>query len=496
MSANSAPQAVVKISHLSKRFGATQALNDVSLDIRSNEVLALLGANGAGKSTIIKILAGIYTADSGTITAANNRSLDDVRFAFIHQDLGLVEWMSVAESVALGSTYPMKNGVISWSGVRAMAEEALKNVAPHISVNAQINSLNRADRSLVAIARALYNKSDVLVLDEPTASLHASDCEDLFQVLRKLRDEGVAIVYVSHRLDEIFKVSDRVVVLRDGILREDGPIADFTPQSLVRSIVGKETLRFNLGEITRGKKVLDVQSVSNQRVTNASFELFEGEVLGLIGLNGAGQRELGRMIAGVMPMESGAINIDGENIRDSIGDAVNKGISLITSSRAEEGLCMELTVRENIFPNLKARGSKPWNPIRKAREKVSARQINEKFNVKPRTTELAIATLSGGNQQKVILGRWLSMPRKVIILEEPTAGVDVGAKTDIYSLIEEATKQKLAVLLVSTDFEEVALMAHRALVFSEGEIVKELQRSEITVENLVTYASRANVGAH
>ena len=496
MSAENTPKTVVDISHVSKRFGATQALNDVSLEIRSGEVLALLGANGAGKSTIIKILAGIYTADTGTITSAHGGSLDDIRFAFIHQDLGLVEWMTVAESIALGSEYQMKNGVISWSGVRKMAEAALASVAPHISVTAQINSLNRADRSLVAIARALYNKSDVLVLDEPTASLHASDCEHLFQVLRNLRDEGVAIVYVSHRLDEIFKVSDRVVVLRDGVLREDGPIASFTPQSLVRAIVGKETNRFDLGAVNKGKKVLDVKSVVSSRVTGASLELFEGEVLGLIGLNGAGQRELGRMIAGVLPKESGSIVIDGEDIHASVGDAVSKGISLITSSRAEEGLCMELTVRENLFPNLRARGSKPWAFIRKSRERVSAREINEKFNVKPRQTELAIATLSGGNQQKVILGRWLSMPRKVIILEEPTAGVDVGAKTDIYTLIQEATQKNLSILLVSTDFEEVALMAHRALVFSEGEIVKELQRSEITVENLVTYASRANVGAH
>ena len=490
------PKTVVNISHVSKRFGATQALSDVSLEIRSGEVLALLGANGAGKSTIIKILAGIYTADTGTITNAQGAPIDDVRFAFIHQDLGLVEWMTVAESVALGSEYPMKNGVISWSGVRKMAEDALANVAPHISVTAQINSLNRADRSLVAIARALYNKSDVLVLDEPTASLHASDCEQLFEVLRNLRDEGVAIVYVSHRLDEIFKVSDRVIVMRDGILREDGSIDSFTPQSLVRAIVGKESERFNLGNISRGKKILTVDGVSSTRVTDASLELFEGEVLGLIGLNGAGQRELGRMIAGVLPKESGAISIDGENVNPSIRDSVSKGISLITSSRAEEGLFMELTVRENTFPNLRARGAKPFSLIRKATEKIKSFDVNEKFNVKPRATELAIATLSGGNQQKVILGRWLSMPRKVIILEEPTAGVDVGAKTDIYKLIEEATTQKLAILLVSTDFEEVALMAHRALVFSEGEIVKELQRSEITVENLVTYASRANVGAH
>ena len=491
-----AQETVVSISHVSKRFGATQALNDLTLDIRAGEVLALLGANGAGKSTIIKILAGIYSADSGTITSATGGAIDDVRFAFIHQDLGLVEWMTVAESVALGARYPMKNGVISWSGVREMAKEALKNVAPHISVTAQINTLNRADRSLVAIARALYNQSDVLVLDEPTASLHSSDCEHLFEVLRGLRDQGVAIVYVSHRLDEIFKVSDRVAVLRDGVLREDGAIASFSPASLVRAIVGKESVRFDLGEISQGRSVLKVQNVSSTRVSNASLELFEGEVLGLIGLNGAGQRELGRMIAGVLPKESGSISIDGVEIKAAIGDAVSKGISLITSSRAEEGLCMELTVRENLFPNLKARGSNPWQVIRKNLEKAAAREINEKFNVKPRQTELAIATLSGGNQQKVILGRWLSMDRKVIVLEEPTAGVDVGAKTDIYSLIQDATRNKVAILLVSTDFEEVALMAHRAIVFSEGEIVAELQRSEITVENLVTYASRANVGAH
>ncbi len=212
---------IIHIKELSKRFGATQALSEVTFDINSGEVLALLGANGAGKSTVIKILAGIYSQDAGAITAVNNAAIESVRFAFIHQDLGLVEWMSVGESIALGSDYPKRVGLINWSGVRSMAEDALRNVAPHIDTNQAISSLSRADRSLVAIARALYAKSDVLVLDEPTASLHASDCENLFRVLRGLRDQGVAVVYVSHRLDEIFKVSDRVVVLRDGKLVED-----------------------------------------------------------------------------------------------------------------------------------------------------------------------------------------------------------------------------------------------------------------------------------
>ena len=484
---------MISIRNLSKRFGATQALSDVSLDINSGEVLALLGANGAGKSTIIKILAKIYTADSGKITGPNNSNIDDVKFAFIHQDLGLVEWMSVGESVALGSEYPRKAGLITWAGVREMAVEALKNVAPHIDVNESISNLSRADRSLVAIARALFAQSDVLVLDEPTASLPAEDCEQLFQVLRNLRNQGVAIVYVSHRLDEIFKVSDRVTVLRDGKVVEDGAIHSFDPGSLVRAIVGRETAQFDLGDVSKGIPLLKVSRLAGDNVKQASFEVHEGEVLGLIGLNGAGQREVGRMVAGAMPHYQGSIELNGKKVKGSIATSVLRGISLITSSRAEEGLAMGLTVRENIFPNLRVRGLRAFSWVRTGREITGAEELTERFNVKPRATELAIATLSGGNQQKVILSRWLSIARSLIVLEEPTAGVDVGAKGDIYRLIHESTQNNLSILLVSTDFEEVALMAHRALVFADGEIVAELQRHEITVQNLVTYASRANV---
>ena len=484
---------MIEIKALSKRFGATQALNEVSFNINSGEVLALLGANGAGKSTVIKILAGIYTQDSGTITAANGDDINSVRFAFIHQDLGLVEWMSVGESIALGSTYPRKAGLINWSGVRKMAEDALRNVAPHIDTNQTISTLSRADRSLVAIARALYAQSDVLILDEPTASLHASDCENLFKVLRGLRDQGVAIVYVSHRLDEIFKVSDRVVVLRDGKLVEDGSIETFTPESLVRDIVGRRIETFQLGDATYGNEVLNISELAGENLRTATFTLREGEVLGLIGLNGAGQREAGRMIAGAMPHRAGEITLNGEVIKGGVSKVVRKGISLITSSRAEEGLALQLSIRENKFPNLPARGHKSFSFLNPRKEHAAAAELTSRFNIKTPGEEVAVATLSGGNQQKVILSRWLSMPRSVIVLEEPTAGVDVGAKGDIYTLIHEATEQRLAILLVSTDFEEVALMAHRALVFADGEIVAELNRSELTVENLVTYASRANV---
>lgn len=489
------PKPIVAIENLSKRFGATQALDNVSFKINSSEVLALLGANGAGKSTIIKILAGIYTANSGTITGADGRALSDLKFAFIHQDLGLVEWMSVAESIALGSIYPRKFGLIDWRGVRTRAEEALAKVAPHINPKETIKNLSRADRSLVAIARALYGDSDVLVLDEPTASLHSSDCDNLFKVLRTLQSHGCAIIYVSHRLDEIFQVADRVVVMRDGKLVEDGAITSFTPDSLVRAIVGGENRKFELGDFNHGAPTLNVTKLSGPNVREANFELHKGEVLGLIGLNGAGQREVGRMIAGALAKYSGQVALLEKALTGNTESVVRNGISLITSSRLEEGLFADISVRENMFPNLPARGAKSWNFISAKKERIETFKYDEEFNVKPRTSELAIATLSGGNQQKVILARWLSMQRSVIVLEEPTAGVDVGAKTEIYQLIKSATAAGLSILLVSTDFEEVSLMAHRALVFSEGSIVKELLRADINIENLVTYASRANVKA-
>lgn len=457
--------------------------------------MALLGANGAGKSTLIKIMAQIYSADSGSIVSGSGGDLSTISFAFIHQDLGLVEWMTVGESIALGSAYPRVRGLISWSEVRKQATDALKNVAPHINVDESIANLSRADRSLVAIARSLFSNADVLVLDEPTASLPASECEHLFQVLRGLRDQGVAIIYVSHRLDEIFKVADRIVLLRDGKLVEDGDISSFTPQSLVKGIVGGETKKFLLDSMHKGEEILKVEKLSGIGVKSATFTLHEGEVLGLIGLNGAGQREVGRMIAGALPKFSGNIQLKGKNLSNKLTQVVRSGISLVTSSRAEEGLAMQLTVRENIFPNLEVRGFKFFKMINPRSEKKSSESIARKFNVRPRNTEITVATLSGGNQQKVILGRWLSMSRSVIVLEEPTAGVDVGAKSDIYNLIDQSTKDDLAVLLVSTDFEEVSLMAHRALVFSGGEVVAELNRDQLSVENLVTYASRANVSA-
>jgi ribose transport system ATP-binding protein len=484
-------QAVVEIRDVSKRFGSTQALDHVTMAIRAGEVLAFLGANGAGKSTLIKILAGVYALDSGSITGVDGSSLDSVKFSFIHQDLGLVGWMTVAESVAQGTSYPRPRGLISWRQVRTQARSALASVAPHIEVDARIDSLSRADQSLVAIARALAAKSDVLVLDEPTASLQADDCEHLINVVRDLSSTGVAVVYVSHRLDEVFKVADRIVVLRDGRMVEDGPLADFTPQSLVTSIVGRTTEAHLRGSGTKGAPLLNVRRIDAENVDCVSFDLHKGEILALIGLNGAGQREVGRAIAGDLPLFDGEILIDGAKAPGNVPHAVAAGICLITSSRAEEGLALDLSVRENITPNPSARDRRAWQMIRPSRERSQAASITSDYHVNPPFTESPVATLSGGNQQKVIIGRWFSTSARLIVLEEPTAGVDFGAKQDIYAAMEEAANRGVGLLLVSSDFEEVALISDRALVFSDGRIVKELQRAEISVEALVGYASRA-----
>jgi ribose transport system ATP-binding protein len=487
----SPPRVSVSIRNVSKRFGSTQALSNVSMEITGGEVLGFLGANGAGKSTMIKILAGIYDLDSGSIQGPSGEDFHELNFSFIHQDLGLVAWMTVAESIALGATYPRKRGLISWKSVRSQALEALADIAPHIDVNSEVGLLSRADQSLVAIARALHLHSDVLVLDEPTASLHSDDCDHLIQVVRKLASQGVAVLYVSHRLDEVFKVADQVLVLRDGEVVSAGPVNGYTPELLVEEIVGKSTAAHVRHRGQRNEPVIQVSNAVAPNLLNVSFELGQGEVLALVGLNGAGQREMGRILSGDLPTDSGTFLMKGKPLPSSVHQCVSSGIALLTSSRAEEGLALDMNVRENISPNLRAQGSKQWKLLSPRKEKVQARNVMSKYKVKPSTTENPVATLSGGNQQKVIIGRWLDSPARVIILEEPTAGVDFGSKQDIYAAMDGAVKEGRSLLLVSSDFEEVALVADRALVFSEGRIVAELEGQDLSVNTLVAYASGA-----
>lgn len=492
-----APPPLVRIRGLSKRFGATQALDNVDIDVHPGSILALLGQNGAGKSTVIKVLAGVYTPDSGEIEVCGE-PFDSAeargRIAFIHQDLGLVPGLSAAENVALGAGYPKRNRLINWKECRRLAQRALEIVGSDIDPRTRVAELSRTDRSMLAIARALVVDAQVLVLDEPTASLPADETGVLFAVLRRLQANGMGMVYVSHRLDEVFAISDRVTIMRDGKVVADGLMADTNPDEVIMKIVGRKPVPPPPPvPPSTDRAVLEVNGLIGERVGPMSLSVKAHEVLGLVGLSGAGHVEFGRTILGALPHYGGSMTLEGEPYRPKgVPHAVSRGLGFVTSNRAEEGLGMDLTVTENFLPNPAMRGASNFTLRSNRAEEELARELVEEYGVRPTDPTLPVGGLSGGNQQKVILGRWLSTDAKVLILEEPTAGVDVGAKHEIYTLLDGALARGLAVILISTDFEEVAQVSHRVAVFKDGVIVREIPRSELSVAALVRDASGAS----
>lgn len=496
MGFNPPAKPLIQIEKLSKRFGVNAALQDIDLTLEAGSIHALLGQNGAGKSTLIKILSGLYSPTSGRITVDGHplgTPEAAAKMAFIHQDLGLVDSMTIAENIALGTGFGRKGGFISWRQVRDDAAKALRTVASHLEPDRYVSELSRADKSLVAIARALASDASVIVLDEPTASLPAADSRRLFDVLEKLRSKGHGLLYVSHRLDEVFAISDTVTVLRDGRLIHTGPIARKSPRELVVDIVGHKPVNYTSGgRVQKDVRRLEVHGLATAQTRPVTFSVHAGEVVGMVGLTGAGHMELGRALAGAYRIAAGTVLLDSQNYRPRIpADAVDAGIGFVTSNRMEEGCAPELTLRENFLPNPGIRSKNPFIWTSPKDERKLAGELVARYGVRPPLTEVAIATLSGGNQQKIMIGRWLSTRRKLIILEEPTAGVDVGAKADIYNLLEESLADGLAVLLISTDFEEVANVCHRALVFVQGNVTAELSGADLSIANLTSAASGA-----
>ncbi|MFF9773891.1 sugar ABC transporter ATP-binding protein [Streptomyces sp. NPDC013978] len=501
----SAAEPLVRVRGLTKRFGGTLALAGVDLDVHAGSVLALLGPNGAGKSTLIKILAGVHHADSGSITVDGHplgSHAASPRMSFIHQDLGLVEWMTVAENIALSTGYARRAGLISWRRTRDRCTEALALVGGTVDPDAPVARLAPAERSLVAIARALATRAALIVLDEPTARLPAADCARLFRVLRALRDRAHGILYVSHRLDEVYEVADTFAVLRDGRLVSQGSTAGHSPLRLVRDITGEEppAPRPTRPPSTPAEPptpaepaapaVLALDRVRTASAGPVDLELRAGEALGLVGLSGAGQTDLGRALAGARPLLGGRVLLDGAPYRPrTVTDAVAHGVALVPGDRQREGCLPELTVRENLLANPRAGDGPTPRWIAPRRERAVAAALTERFSVRPRDSEAAIATLSGGNQQKVLIGRWLRTGLRLLILEEPTASVDVGAKAAIHRLLDEARAEGLAVLLISTDFEEVTGVCGRALVFVGGAVTAELSGPALTVAGLTRAAS-------
>ncbi len=492
----------LKFEGIRKRFGGTEALKGVSFAVRSGEVVALLGENGAGKSTLIKILGGIHRADTGGILLNGKPYLHETKrkagakrpVAFVHQDLGLIEWMTVAENVAIANSYPKRGGrawgPIDWQGADALAAKALGGIGAGIDPQARVSSLSRTEKSLVAIARVLVTPCDFLVLDEPTASLPADEVETLFAAIRRMQAAGVGLIYVSHRLDEVFRIAGRVVVLRDGALAGEQLVSETTPDDLIGLIVGSGALKlYEKPAPASGRGMIEVRRLETETAGPVDFTIATGEVLGLAGLRGAGQEEVGRALFGALPHRGDAV-IDGHAADlASTRTALAARIGLVARDRVSESVAPTLSIRENLFLNPGASGRALFSVLSRGTEAERARGIGAAVGLRPNEPSAPIESLSGGNQQKVVVGRWLATGRRLLILEDPTAGVDVGAKAEIYRLIEAAVGAGLAVVVVSTDFEEVATLCHRALVFNRGAIVAEIDGAALTTEAVIAAAS-------
>ena len=485
---------ILALRSVSKRFGGTDALRNVSLELRRGEVLALLGENGAGKSTLIKILAGVYRADAGEILY-KGKSVGAppqcLPIAFIHQDLGLIDWMTVSENICLSLGYPRRLGLVNFAAARVRAVAALEQIGADIDPDVRVESLSRAEKSLVAISRALASEAEVVVLDEPTASLPGNEVRRLFEVIDRLRATGVAMIYVSHRIDEVFQISDRIVVLRDGQVVGERRTSDATAREVVLLIVGREP-----GQVFRrpvnagGAARLTLNALRFDNVGPVDCHFRTGEVVGLFGLRGAGHEQIGRALFGLVPVLSGSIVLDEQTIAPATpGAAMAKGIELIWGDRVNGSIVPMLSVQENMFLNPTFAGRGELSYVSPKQEFKAARALGETVSLRPNQPDFPIEALSGGNQQKVVIGRWLHLAGKVYVFEDPTAGVDVGAKAEIYRLFNVALQTGATIIIVSTDFEEVANVCHRALVFDRGQVVAEMTETEMTTEGLLAAAS-------
>ena len=489
---------LLKMENIVKRFGNATVVNQVSIEVKPGKILALLGENGAGKSTLIKILAGVYKGDGGRIlfhdreiaSAAALRTGFEQPIAFIHQDLGLIDWMTVAENMAFTMGFPRRFGLVDWKAVRSRAQTALREVGIDLDPDARVFELSRTEKALLAIARAVAVEAEVLVLDEPTASLPADDVHHLFEVLNKLRTKQVGMIYVTHRLDEVIEIADEICVMRDGFHIAGGATAQYTMRDLVHLIVGEEKRSdMRLPLPSAPAPVLSLDGVRIGDTGPVTFRLHRGEMVALAGLRGAGQEEIGRALFGMRTVDAGRVELLGSALNvSSPMQAIAAGISLVAGDRLGESVVPTMSVRENLFINPFNIGKALLAPYLASEEVPAALRQAETFDIRPRHTEVPVSALSGGNQQKVVIARWMNIETPVLVLEDPTAGVDVGARAEIYALLNQALERGVAVLVISTDFEEIAHICNRALVFIRGRVSGELLNEQVTFANLLHLA--------
>jgi len=488
---------ILHMRGISKEFPGVKALNNVDFDLRKGEVHALVGENGAGKSTLIKILAGVYRADEGEIwlkgnkiTTHGTKAMLDCGVSVIYQELNLIPYLSVAENIFLGREPLKGNGLIDWKTMYAKVQEILEPFKIEIDPRTKVYTLGIAYRQIVEIAKALSLDSEVIVMDEPTATLTGHETERLFEMIDTLKTKGFAVIYISHRLEEIRRVADRVTVLRDGekIITDD--LKNLTIGDIIKLMVGREVKeKYPKEDIPAGDVLLDVENLTKEGVCeNVSFALRKGEILGIAGLVGAGRTEMIQLLFGYQKRDKGKITIKGRAVQiKKPQDAVREGMGLIPEERKNQGLVVGLSVFDNVSLSILDRfavsGFLKGKILRGLVD-----DIIQKISIKTPTPRQLVKNLSGGNQQKVVLAKWFLRNCEIYIFDEPTRGIDVGAKVEIYRLMESLAQHGAGIIMISSELPEVLNMSDRILVMYNGRIVKEFARSDATQEMILSYA--------
>ena len=487
---------ILTLKNITKEFPGVKALDDVTINIERGTIHGLVGENGAGKSTLIKVLAGIYQPNKGEIILDGkpcrfNSPIEARRagISVVHQEIKLAEPLSVAENMFLGNVQ-LKNGLVDWKGMRRRAREIVEDLGMDIDINAQVSSLTVAKKQIVEIMHAINNNSRILIMDEPSAVLTDRELEVMFRIVKQLRDKGITIIYISHRLDEIFGLCSNVSVLRDGRHIDTIPVASVDRQGLINMMVGREMGQEYPKEVGNvGGTILEVKNLSRGILQDISFEVKSGEVFGISGLVGAGRTELARAILGIDKPESGEVYVRGKKVHyRTFADAIRDGLGLIPEDRKLQGLVQIMSVKRNTtLVNMKR--VLRTGVISSSLEEKLSKEYADKLHVVTPSMETEVQYLSGGNQQKVVIAKWLFQNSEILFLDEPTRGIDVGAKAEIYRLINRMAKEGKTIIMISSEMPELLGMCDRIMVMHEGHKMGELNAAEATQAKIMALCS-------
>ncbi|MBM7622548.1 sugar ABC transporter ATP-binding protein [Sporohalobacter salinus] len=490
-------ESFLEMKEITKNFPGVKALDNVNFNLHRGEVHALLGENGAGKSTLMKVLNGIYSKDSGTIYLEGEKvnfgtpkEAQEAGLAIIHQELELIPNLTVAENIFLGRE-PVGSLLIDSQKLVRQTEEVMEKLGVNINSKSKVKELNIGNQQMVEIAKALSQNANILVMDEPTSSLTPQEIEILFSLIERLKKQGIAIIYISHRLEEIFKICDRVTVLRDGELVGTTKVDTTDRDELINMMVGRELEnRFPKIKCNRSDKILEIKNLTVPgKIENVSFDLYRGEVLGVAGLMGAGRTELGKSIYGVFSSQTGELHFKGKKTTiSSPKEAIQSGIYYLSEDRKDEGLVLSLSVKENISLSILRRLQNFCFINKEEEDRIAANYIDE-LRIKTPNAKQQVKNLSGGNQQKVAISKLLTTKPEVVILDEPTRGIDVGAKREVYNLIDQLIQQNVAVILISSELPEILNLSHRILVMYEHSVAGSLDIKQASQEKIMHLAT-------